>query len=91
MKKIISALLSVLMLFCCFAVTSSAVSEKQGMDALRAQFQKGQSELDYVYYSPAGKNDDKKYETYNRSIPCIGLIVYGLCIRICSGNKHGTK
>ena len=61
MKKIISALLCVLMLFCCFAVTSSAVSEKQGMDALRAQFQKGQSELDYVYYSPAGKNDDTKY------------------------------
>ena len=61
MKKTISALLCVVMLLCCFAVTGSAVSEKQGMDALRAQFLKGQSELDYVYYSPAGKNDDTKY------------------------------
>jgi predicted peptidase len=38
-----------------------AVSEKQGMDALKAQFMSGEAELDYVYYSPAGKNDDMKY------------------------------
>ncbi len=61
MKKTISAILCILMVVSCLAVPASAVSEKQGMDALRAQFLKGESELDYVYYSPAGKNDDKKY------------------------------
>lgn len=62
MKKIISALLCALMVFSCLSLSASAVSEKQGMDALRAQFLKGESEyLDYVYYSPVKENDNKKY------------------------------
>ena len=61
MKKIISALLSVLLIFSCLSLSVSAVSEKQGMDALKAQFGYGESYLDYVYYSPATKNDKTKY------------------------------
>lgn len=61
MKKLISAFLFMLILLSCFCVPAFAVSEKQGMDALKAQFFRGDAELDYVYYSPAGENDDVKY------------------------------
>ena len=61
MKKIITVMLCLLMLVSCFTVPVSAVSEKAGMEALKAQFKSGESELDYVYYSPVGKNDDAKY------------------------------
>ncbi len=61
MKKAITVLLCLLIFVSSFSVTSLAVSEKQGMDALRAQFQSGESVLDYVYYSPVRKNDDAKY------------------------------
>ena len=61
MKKTISAILCILMALSCLLVPASAVSEKQGMDALKAQFLHDDSVLDYVYYSPAGKNDNTKY------------------------------
>lgn len=61
MKKFISAILCALIVVSCLSVSASAVSEKQGMDALKAQFLDGDSALDYVYYSPVGKNDDTKY------------------------------
>ena len=61
MKKLTAGIICLLILLSSLFVTGSAVSEKQGMDALRAQFQHGDSTLDYVYYSPVGKNDDTKY------------------------------
>lgn len=58
MKKIISVLLSVLILLSCVCVSFSAgaISEKAGLDALRAQFKSGESSLDYVYYDPTDNN-----------------------------------
>ena len=72
MKKILSAILSVVMLFSigCFAVSAeenAAVSVSAGYDALMAQFEKGNGpetngySIDYRYYSPAKENDDTKY------------------------------
>ncbi len=61
MKKLTAVFICLLFLLSSLSVAGSAVSEKQGMDALRAQFQHGDSTLDYVYYSPVGKNDDTKY------------------------------
>ena len=61
MKKIISAFLFVLVLLSCLSVPTFAVSEKDGMDALKAQFLSGEAELDYVYYSPVGEKDEEKY------------------------------
>ena len=62
MKKITATLLCVLILLSSVCMSGFAVSEKQGMDALKAQFESGDSALDYVYYSPAnGKNDKTKY------------------------------
>lgn len=63
MKKTISVLLSVLVLFSCIGASFSvgAISESKGLDALRAQFQSGEASLDYVYYSPVKENDSTKY------------------------------
>ena len=61
MKKLIATFLCVLILLSYVSISGIAVSETQGMDALKAQFKHGDSVLDYVYYSPAGKNDDEKY------------------------------
>ena len=36
-------------------------------------------------------NNEKKNEKIYCSTPCISPNVYGLCIRICCGNKYGTK
>ena len=52
MKKTIMLLIFVFSLFACFALSSSAVSINDGMDAMVAQFQSGKASLDYVYYSP---------------------------------------
>ena len=63
MKKTISVLLSVLVLLSCIgmAFSAGAISEKEGLDALRAQFKSGKSSLDYVYYSPVKENNAVKY------------------------------
>lgn len=61
MKKITAVFIAFLILLSSLFISASAVSEKQGMDALRAQFADGESVLDYVYYSPVGNNDDTKY------------------------------
>ena len=61
MKKLTAVLLCVFILLSAFSAGSLAVSEKQGMDALKAQFQSGESVMDYVYYSPVKKYDDTKY------------------------------
>ncbi len=60
-KKISTLLICFLLLLQVSSVTSFAVSEKQGMDALKNQFKSGESALDYVYYSPVEKNDNTKY------------------------------
>ncbi|MCI6770382.1 MAG: prolyl oligopeptidase family serine peptidase [Oscillospiraceae bacterium] len=58
MKKTISVLLSVLVLLSCIgmAFSAGAISEKEGLDALRAQFKSGEASLDYVYYDPTDNN-----------------------------------
>lgn len=62
MKKTFLLFLSVLTMLICFCVGGSAMSINSGMDALRSQFQSGQSKLDYVYYSPVrDENDSTKY------------------------------
>ncbi|MGN1442979.1 MAG: prolyl oligopeptidase family serine peptidase [Acutalibacteraceae bacterium] len=63
MKKTISLLLSVLVLFSCVSVsfTAGAISSSKGLDALRTQFQSGEAALDYVYYSPVKKSNGIKY------------------------------
>lgn len=61
MKKITAVLICILIALSSFAVNGFAVSEKEGMDALEKQFKSGKSILDYVYYSPAEKNDKTKY------------------------------
>ena len=61
MKKIMATVLALMILLSGFSISSFAVSEKQGMNALKAQFGYGESYLDYVYYSPATKNDKTKY------------------------------
>lgn len=65
MKKIISLILSLLMLFSLFTINPSAVgiSLYQGNDALIAQWQKGQSHgFDYRVYSPVkDESDTVKY------------------------------
>lgn len=64
MKKMLSLMLCMLMLLS-LTVPAMAVSEKDGMDKLKAQFIKvGKEEgiYDYVYYSPVkGENDKTKY------------------------------
>ncbi len=65
MKKIISLVLSLIMIFSLVTVSASAVgvSLSQGKDALVAQWQKGEAHgLDYRAYSPvADENDPVKY------------------------------
>lgn len=61
MKKLFSIVLCILTVLSCVSLSASAVSEKQGMDALKAQFIHDESVLDYVYYSPVKKNDKTKY------------------------------
>lgn len=61
MKKITALLICFLVLLQMLSLSSFAVSEKQGMDALRNQFRSGKSELDYVYFSPVKNNDNTKY------------------------------
>ncbi len=61
MKKITAVLLCVLILMSAVTANCFAVSESQGMDALRKQFKSGESVLDYVYYSPVKDKDDTKY------------------------------
>lgn len=61
MKKITAVLVCALIIVSSFAVNGFAVSEKEGMEALKKQFKSGESVLDYVYYSPAEKNDRTKY------------------------------
>ena len=65
MKKLISLLLSVIMIINVFAIGACAVgvSIYQGRDALVAQWQKGEGHgLDYRAYSPvADENDTTKY------------------------------
>lgn len=65
MKKLISLLLSVIMIICVFAIGACAagVSIYQGRDALVAQWQKGEGHgLDYRAYSPVtDETDTTKY------------------------------
>lgn len=69
-KKIfyISTML-ILCLICSFAVSAAneALPFDSGIDALKAQFEKGTGpeiedySIDYRFYSPVGENDDTKY------------------------------
>lgn len=72
MKKYISVFLTLVMLisafsFCASAASKSALPLSSGISALRGQFSSGVApktdgkQLDYVYYSPVGKNDSTKY------------------------------
>jgi len=72
MKKIISAIMAVILLAISLpvyanAATKTPLSKSAGIQALRGQFQSGVAPktngyaLDYEYYSPAGKVDSKKY------------------------------
>lgn len=72
MKKVLSIILATLMFAMSFSFSSNAASKKAlslsaGIDALRGQFSNGVApetdgkKLDYVYYSPVGKNDKTKY------------------------------
>ena len=58
MKKIISLLLSLLMIFS-LVMTASAVSISAGPDAAYEAFSDGESALDYVYFSPVKSVDDE--------------------------------
>ncbi len=72
MKKIISAIMAMVIIVVSLPVFASAatkvpLSKSAGIEALRGQFQSGVGPetngyaLDYEYYSPAGKLDSKKY------------------------------
>ncbi len=62
MKKTISLLLTLLIVMSCLSFGVSAVSEKAGLEALKAQFIKREGIMDYVYYSPVkGEKDETKY------------------------------
>lgn len=61
MKKILSVLLSVIMLVS-LTMTASAVSISAGPDAAFEYFKDGKAALDYVYFSPVkGEEDTAKY------------------------------
>jgi|LSQX01.2.fsa_nt_gb predicted peptidase len=66
MKKIISLLLATVMIFV-VTLSVSAAPLSDGLDAIRAEFQKGVGPetdgyaIDYRYFSPAEENDDTKY------------------------------
>lgn len=74
MKKVLSVLMSVCIFVLPLAMnvsasdkTEKALSLSSGLEALRGQFKSGVADecngyaLDYCYYSPAQKNDNKKY------------------------------
>lgn len=67
-KKLVSVLLSVVMLSSVFAVLPSAMSLDQGLDALRSQWSRDRGpkadgySIDYSYYSPKkNSSDNTKY------------------------------
>ena len=69
MKKFLSVILCICVLFTAcsgmftaFAASKKALSLSAGIDALREQFEFGESALDYAYYSPVrSKKDDTQY------------------------------
>ena len=62
MKKILSILLVITMLFLNCGMMASAVTNHAGTDALRNQFKEGDYIYDYYYYSPVkGTTDKTKY------------------------------
>ena len=62
MKKIISILIVMTMLFLSCGMGVSAVGNNAGEDALRKQFKEGDYIYDYYYYSPVkGSTDKTKY------------------------------
>ena len=62
MKRITAIILTLLLFVGLCTPMAGAVSHKEGMDALRAQFQHGSNVyLDYVYYSPVKSASAKKY------------------------------
>ena len=58
MKKIICAVICILLLLSFASFGAFAVSINDGMDAMCEQFQSGESRLDYVFYSPVKDEDD---------------------------------
>lgn len=62
MKKLLSLLMSALMLISTFAFDANAISVNKGIDALNDQFLYCEGVMDYVYYSPVkSTRDDTKY------------------------------
>lgn len=72
-KRILSVMISVLLVICLFSLTGAAAGRKAalpksaGIEALRDEFSIDTAPeadgyaLDYAYYSPVGENDDTKY------------------------------
>ena len=66
-KKLTAIILSFVMIFGVTALSASAVSLNEGLEALQSQFQKGVGpetegySIDYRYFSPVGENDTQKY------------------------------
>lgn len=58
MKKLLSLILSLMLILSCLCLTAGAVSVSAGMDALNAQFISGDGVMDYVYYSPVKSTKD---------------------------------
>lgn len=67
LKKVVSFILSFVMLITCFTFSVNADDADYGKEALIAQFESGVGPetdgyaVDYRYYSPVGENDDAKY------------------------------
>ncbi len=62
MKKTLSLVLSIILIFSCLSMGASAMSVTQGTTALESQFLHGDGLLDYVYYTPVkSKADNTKY------------------------------
>ena len=61
MKKIISLLVILTMLFLSCCMSASAVSNQHSVDAIRNQFKAGSNEdiYDYYYYTPVKSSTDK--------------------------------
>lgn len=65
-KKIISVLLSVLLLAMSLVVSTSAISVNSGNSTLNEQFLDGKCKngIDYAYFSPVKENDNTKYPLF---------------------------
>ena len=59
MKKLLSVLLAVMMLFSCVGITASAASNIDGMNAIIKEFHEDDYIYDYYFYSPVKSSSDK--------------------------------